>query len=797
MKKLLVFMLMLCTFLVGCKENGPLEIQGEERLEIGFSYEYVVKYNGIEISFDELYFNVSNLDICEVKGNTLYALDSGFITITAALKDDPTVYISKQLEIIEPLVSDIKLKGDKTVKEGEQILLEAIVTPEDTTIPVIWESSDPSIATVDEGIITGVKGGIVIISAKCSSAKAEFTVEVIEIIREIKVEGKNEIEVNSTQRYDFNIDDPIITTDSTNIVLMGNYVYAIETGKAVLHIVSESNPNLELDYEINVVSEYDNTIEMTEEERDEINSIMESLSVEQKLGQMIILNVRGNSLQLGDDGLFFTTASNGSTIKSHYLSEMISFPVGNILVSYDNSTNKNSVKNYIAGMQDIILDDAGIGAIVLSDRSGNVSEPLTNGFTKNIDNILFGTANDENLLEEYYNVIGNEMNITGINTLVYSGYTKSSNVTGNFSNINSKQLTYSSIVRNVLKQNKVNTGSYYGYYDIENDFESNEFLLKTAINDGLDFLLTYNSMNFYWNRYVTIPTYVRELGYQGLIMPSVSDYNIMVNNNNGLNVPTMEYCIENGYDLIPLNIYTSSYQLEDNVYTISAFNQTVEKINNGEIDINIVNAAVERILLYKIRNGLLNGTYPNDKEFNPNTEMLTEATNSLKFISVKGEFEGLSKEKRIHVFSTRPSSGGWRDRVYYDLADVMHQNAFTYGYKEVVPYVFNGETYLSQIEQIQSGDQVVIGMYEMEMWYEVIKEDGEYWYSTTWQEIIDLIKEKTDDIVVVNMESPNLTRPLEEYGYPIIYMNGNYDSKFKPLLNCLNSGKSNGVLYFE
>ena len=797
MKKLVLFVLLLCTFLVACGQTRPLEIHGEEKLEIGFSYEYVVTYDGVEVSFEELYFNVSNLDICEVKGNTLYALDSGLITITVALKDDPTIYISKELEIVEPLVSDIKIKGDKSVKEGEQILLEAFVTPEDTTIPVIWESSDPSIATVDEGIITGIKGGTVVISAKCSSAKAEFIVEVIEIIREIKVQGENEIEVNSTHKYDFNITDPIITTDSTNIALMGNYVYAIETGKAVLHIVSESNPNLELDYEINVISEYDNNLEMTEAEREEINSIMESLTVEQKLGQMIILNVRGNSLQLDEHGLFFTTASNGSTIKSNYLSDIITFPVGNILVSYDNSENKNTLYNYITGMQDIILDDAGIGAIVLSDRSGNVTAPLTNGYTKNIDNILFGTANDMDMLKEYYNVVGKEMNISGINTLVYSGYTKSSNVTENFSNNINKQITYSSIVQDVLKQNKVNVGAYYGYFNIENDFVNNESLFKVAINDGLDFLLTYNSMNFYWNKYITIPAYARELGYSSLIMPSVTDFNNMANVNEGLYVPTIKYCIENGYDLIPLNIYTSSYQLSSNQYTVAAFNQTVDKINNGEIDINLVNASVERILLYKLRNGIINGTYPRDDEFSPNTEILTEATNALKFISIKGEFDGLSKEKTIHVFSTRPSTGGWRDRVYYDLADVMYQNASTYGYKEVVPYVFDGETYLSQIEEIQSGDQVVIGMYEMEMWYEVYQDGEEYWYSTTWQQIIDLIKEKTDDIVIVNMESPSLTRSLEEYGYPIIYMNGNYDSKFKPLLNCFKNGKSNGVSYFE
>jgi hypothetical protein len=66
----------------------------------------------------------------------------------------------------------------------------------------------------------------------------EFVVTVIEIIREIKVEGNNEIEVNATQAYQFNIKDPIITTDSTNIaIIIIEYTYPKTSISSISYLV--------------------------------------------------------------------------------------------------------------------------------------------------------------------------------------------------------------------------------------------------------------------------------------------------------------------------------------------------------------------------------------------------------------------------------------------------------------------------------------------------------------------------------------------------------------------------------
>ncbi len=791
MKKLWIFILILCSFLFACQEQEIIpvfEIIGEDKLEIGYSYEYSMKYEGEEIDLNDVYFIVSNPNICSVEGTTITALEYGVFTLTVAFKEDPTIIASKHIEIIPPLVTSIKIKGDKIMKEGEQILLEAIVTPDDTFIPVEWFSSDESIATVDEGIITALQGGTVIITAKCSSATAKHVITIDGIIRNITVEGDDEIKVNSSVEYKFNIDDPIITTDSTNIAVMGNIVYGIEVGKAVLHIVSESNPNLQLDYEINVVIGYNEDTGMTEDEQDEITSIMESLSLEQKIGQMMVLQLVGDNFYVNDElGLYYTITSNSSMPQYTYLKDEITIPVGNILVTNNNTSSKANLYSYIEGMQDIINDYASIGALVITDRSGFASTINLNGYTNKVNNLLFGTANDYDLLSTYYDNIGYEMYNTGINVVVQSSYLKSSLYSENFSNNELKNIIYSKIMNSALKNNKVNPGFYYDAFDVANQFENNEKLLQTAINDGLDFMMAYYTLNFASIKQESIPTYVRRQGYNGLVMPSFKDYELIVSNNNGLTVPTIEYLIEQGFDLIPITLYANAEGASNNVYANIAFETTVEKVINGEIDIQYVNAAVERILLYKMRHGLMDVTKPTNVTFKTANDKIQEAQERKKFISIQGEFDGLDVDKNIKVISIDRTVYGsnWRPTRYY-FGSTFQQNKDKFGYNEVEYYVIYDDMYESYAYEIQEGDQVVIAIYSAI--------EDLYWYTFDWCQLINLIKEKTDDIVIVNLESPLNNETFAEYNYPIICANGKYDNTFKEILEVLKDGNCSGVI---
>ena len=66
-------------------------------------------------------------------------------------------------------------KAELTLVEGETGMLKAGVLPEDATEKTVaWESSDPAVASVDEnGTITAVKEGQVVITAKAGGASAQ------------------------------------------------------------------------------------------------------------------------------------------------------------------------------------------------------------------------------------------------------------------------------------------------------------------------------------------------------------------------------------------------------------------------------------------------------------------------------------------------------------------------------------------------------------------------------------------------------------------------------------------------
>ena len=63
---------------------------------------------------------------------------------------------------------------------GSEETLTASVAPSDTTDELVWSSSDPAVATVSEGTVTGVGAGEAVITAAAGEASASCTVTVYE-----------------------------------------------------------------------------------------------------------------------------------------------------------------------------------------------------------------------------------------------------------------------------------------------------------------------------------------------------------------------------------------------------------------------------------------------------------------------------------------------------------------------------------------------------------------------------------------------------------------------------------------
>ena len=123
---------------------------------------------------------------------TVTALGVGEVIITATSVDNPELVADCIVTITED-VSGLTLNArEKTIKVGEEFLLIPTIRPSDAqNRGVTFTSSDPTIASVDaNGLIKGLKGGVVIITVKTveRGLMATCTITVQEDITGIKLD---------------------------------------------------------------------------------------------------------------------------------------------------------------------------------------------------------------------------------------------------------------------------------------------------------------------------------------------------------------------------------------------------------------------------------------------------------------------------------------------------------------------------------------------------------------------------------------------------------------------------------
>ena len=129
----------------------------------------------------DITWSSSNEKVATVNNGKVLGKKKGNATITARTINGKTDICVISIKEKEVMAEKIKLSIDKTIlKVGDSLILRPTVSPDNTVNKKVdWSSSDKSIASIKNGIVTAKKEGTVVITAKTVNGKKYDTVLII------------------------------------------------------------------------------------------------------------------------------------------------------------------------------------------------------------------------------------------------------------------------------------------------------------------------------------------------------------------------------------------------------------------------------------------------------------------------------------------------------------------------------------------------------------------------------------------------------------------------------------------
>ena len=148
-----------------------IEIGGKNEVEVGKMLNLTLTYTPSDATKGATWTS-SNEGVATVNNGVVKGISEGNVTITATSTVDTNVKatfevtVTKAQEVVVIKPESITLDGEGEVEVGYSIRLSATVLPDGADSTLIWESTKPEVATVDDkGIVTGVSEGTTYIVA--------------------------------------------------------------------------------------------------------------------------------------------------------------------------------------------------------------------------------------------------------------------------------------------------------------------------------------------------------------------------------------------------------------------------------------------------------------------------------------------------------------------------------------------------------------------------------------------------------------------------------------------------------
>ncbi len=800
-------------FLVACAEKKPnlaeLKIVMPDQMIISNSVELKLTIDGEDYKWQsgEILWSVSDNKMASIKDGILTANSTGTVVVNIVFKNDSRFYASKTIKIVNPWVTDIVVTGPSEVEEQENIMLSAIVYPEMIDSEILWESSNEEILTVVSGKVYGRKAGIADVIVTCEDYEVKYSITVLPMSTELRIEGPDTIEVAQTTYLVTSVTDPIFSSsDETIIKIIDNSIVALKEGVVTISAYSNSYKDVQGTIEI-TVKPYQYNLDATAEELAAISLIIDNMTIEQMIGQLFMIDFYPtNSNRDYTTGLPSLRVSNNQTQTAvQYLqsTKIANYNIGSTIASDQDSLIKVSTT-----LHNMALDKSGVGAFVFAYHLDSNSTPAP--FTSILSNMAIGASQKPKNAYKVANISGKQMLDYGING-TYSDYVDMSSLgteylsTSIFSKDSQKASLYGSHLIKGYKDNQVALVPIFGgnYTSLINNaplqsLKNNElFMIRSAIQSGAEILalssVQYTAIDskpiFYSKEFVK--NYIRrDMNYNGVIMTDINAFDASISYNNYSTYA--KQAIENGIDLLSFRIYCSTWSTGYNVYNnaiLQAYNSLVTAAENDSAFLLKVKESVNRIILTKYRQGIIKGTLPKSKQdyssFDETIEMINRDS-----LTVVGNVPTLSTNKKAVFLSVSPTLTATAKTVV-EFSTCLKSFFMKTEFRENAQYsiIHASETaHGSMLSSVMEYDYIYFLVPSMSTNPQI----GVKNYKTSYSDFLDELYEIRPDAIAIILNSPN------DYSYVsnfenFIYAYNYYDADFETILRYLNGEFTNNA----
>ena len=203
-----------------------------ENIKVGKTASLTATVTPSNATNKKILWSSSDETVANVKDGVVTGIKEGTSTITAITEDGGykatcKVTVEKEQKEEKVLVTGVTLnKSNQTIKIGETFSLTATVTPSNATNrKILWSSSDETVASVKDGVVTGIKEGIATITVTTEDGGYKATCKVT-VEKEEKEEQEERVLVTGvtlnkeTEKIQvgesFNLVATVLPTNATN-----------------------------------------------------------------------------------------------------------------------------------------------------------------------------------------------------------------------------------------------------------------------------------------------------------------------------------------------------------------------------------------------------------------------------------------------------------------------------------------------------------------------------------------------------------------------------------------------------